>query len=109
MDSIARALQRSTELNGSFAPAYAMHGEVAAMLGQTEQALDLVHRAINLEPEQVQPRLSLASVLWRVGRREEAAREARDALALAATDGERRSVQELIDFFAKASAPKSQG
>ena len=109
MGSIARALQRSTELNGSFAPAYATHGEVAAILGQTEQALDLVHKAIILEPEQVQPRLSLALVLWRAGRRDEATREARDALKLAATDGERHSVQELIDLFAKAGAPKSQG
>jgi tetratricopeptide (TPR) repeat protein len=104
--TIARALQRSTELNGTFAPAYATHGEVAAMLGQTDQALDLVHKAIALEPAQVQPRLSLALVLWKAGRREEAARESRDALALTATDAERRSVQEVIDFFAKAGAPK---
>jgi tetratricopeptide (TPR) repeat protein len=109
MSAMARALQRSTELNVRFAPAYATHGEVAAMLGQTDEALGFARKAIVLEPGQVQPRLSLARVLWTSGRREDAAREARDAMTLASSDDERRGVQELIDFFAKAGAQKPQG
>jgi Flp pilus assembly protein TadD len=102
MSGILRALQRSTELNVGFAPAYAMHGEVAAALGQSDQALQSVRKAMALEPNQIQPRLSLARVLWNAGRRDDASREARDALSLATTDDERRFVQELIDFFGKA-------
>src|ERR1043166_132632 len=48
MSGILSALQRSIDLNSGFAPAYAMHGEVAAALGQTDQGLQSARTAIAL-------------------------------------------------------------
>jgi tetratricopeptide (TPR) repeat protein len=102
---VERALQRAITLNDGFAPAYALLAEVKAQLGRPDDALGLAKRAVSLEPRQARHRLTVAIVLWRLSRREEAEQEARGALGLATTDPDRQAAQQLLDFFAKGAAP----
>jgi TonB family protein len=94
---IAQALARAVALNGTFASAHALLGEEQLLLGQRENALASVQRAVSLEPLHVGHRLSLVVVLGGIGRRDDAQREAAAAMALATTDEERGAVQRLIE------------
>jgi Flp pilus assembly protein TadD len=103
-DERARAeslLDRSIKLNAAYAPAPALLAEVRVRGGHPDGALELAQRAVSLEPSQASHRLTLAHVLWAAGRHDEALREARGAMTLAATDQERQNVQQVITLFEK--------
>jgi tetratricopeptide (TPR) repeat protein len=101
---VQTSLERSIELNGHFASAHALLGEVQAQAGRGDDALASAKKAITLEPEVVWHRLSFARVLWSLSRRGEAQRVAQDAVAIARTDDERRAAQQLLDFIVKNSS-----
>jgi hypothetical protein len=105
---VEQALERSIALHGTFPPAHALLGEVKARLGQGEEGLTEAKRAATLDPGDARNRLALARVLWTLTRRDEAKREARSAMALAATDDDRAAVQELINFFDRNSGAPSR-
>src|SRR5262249_19955869 len=98
------ALQRAVTLNAAYASVYAALARVQLDLKHTDQALDRAKRSVALEPGLTYARLVLAQALWATNDRAGAAREAREALAVAREDGERRSAQQAIDFYAKAMA-----
>jgi tetratricopeptide (TPR) repeat protein len=95
-----KSLEQSIGLNDRFAPAFGLLGEANAHLGRPEDALNAARRAVSLDGG-VTERLSLARVLWTISRPDEATSEARNALTSARTAGERRTAQELVDFFEK--------
>jgi hypothetical protein len=101
LSQIEQALSRSASLNSYFAPTYALLAEVKAEQGQAD-ALGLAKRAVALEPRQLRHRLSLALVLWRLSRVDEATTEAKGALALADGEAERNAAQQLLDFFGRS-------
>jgi len=104
--SIKKSLEQSIVLNDRFAPALGLLGEANAHLGRPEDALNAARRAVSLDGGVTQ-RLSLARVLWTISRPDEAASEARNALTIARTEGERRTAQELLDFFQKNRHPSA--
>jgi len=96
-----QALDKTTKLNDRFAPAYGILAEVRLQLGHRDEALALASRSVSLDPRHTQNRLSLARVFWGLSRRDDALREAREGLAVAASEDERRAAQQLLDFFQK--------
>jgi hypothetical protein len=54
-----------------------------------------------LDPSRFENRFTLARVFWSLSRKNEAMREAREALALGQSDDQRRAAQQLIDFYQK--------
>jgi tetratricopeptide (TPR) repeat protein len=96
-----QALDKTTKLNDRFAPAYGILAEVRLQLGRGDDALALASRSVSLDPSHTQNRLSLARVFWGLSRRDDALREAREGLAVAASEDERRAAQQLIEFFQK--------
>ena len=94
-------LNRAVALNGGFAPAYALLGEATMHAGRGPQAVDFAKRAVSLDPGSVWNRLALARVFWGVSQRDDALRQAREALAVARNDEEKRAAQQLIDFFSR--------
>jgi hypothetical protein len=85
-DSLPRRrtlLEKSIALNDGYA--------------QSHQSLAPFRRAIELEPGQVGNYISLANVLGRLGKKDDALAIARAAMDVASNDAERRSVQALLD------------
>jgi tetratricopeptide (TPR) repeat protein len=95
-------LSHAVDRNVRYAAAYAWLGQVRASL-DTPDAIALIRRAITLEPRESTHRLRAASVLLRQGKYADARADAQAALALAASDENRREAQELLDVIAKAS------
>jgi tetratricopeptide (TPR) repeat protein len=96
-------LTRATELQESFAAAYAMLAEVRAALNQSAGVIvPLLSKAIKLDPANPWHRLSAARTLWRLRSIEEARRMAEGALALSVTDaGARREAERLLATMPK--------
>jgi tetratricopeptide (TPR) repeat protein len=101
---VSDALDQAMKLDGRFALSYGLVAEVRLQQGRRDEALTLAQRGVALDPGRMQTHLSLARVLWGLSRRDDAQREAKESLALATSDGERRAAQELIDFFEKNKA-----
>ena len=98
---IEKHLAKAISLNSRYAAAYAWLGETRAALG-TGDPMELIRRAISIEPREAQHRLRAARVLVRQGKPAEARPDAQAALALAETDADRREAQELLDTIARA-------
>jgi tetratricopeptide (TPR) repeat protein len=97
------ALQQAVTLNGSYAPAYAALARVTLDLKRNDEALDRAKRAVVLEPGMAYARLVLAQAMWATHDRAAAVREAREALAVARDDADRRSAQEAIAFYSNGA------
>src|SRR5262249_30285307 len=105
---IDRALDRATMLNARFAPAFTMSAFVKVQLDHPDQAQPLAVRAVSLDPYDSQNRVTLASVLLMLSRRDEARVQASMAFELATTDAERRAAQQIIEAITRgAAAPSS--
>jgi Flp pilus assembly protein TadD len=102
---IDQALDRATMLNDRLAPAFALSAFVKSQFGHADQALPLAVRAVTLAPEEAQYRLTLASVLLMLSRRDEARVQASTAFELATTDAGRRTAQQIIEVITRGSAP----
>jgi hypothetical protein len=104
-----RRMQKAVELNPLHGGAHASLANIITM-GPAQgraRALPLVQKAVTLEPGDFYTRATVARALWNAGQREVAMAQARAALGLATSDEERRSAQQMIDFFAKnAAAPR---
>jgi len=100
---IETLLKRAVTLNDRFAPAYTLLADAVARGSQPSAALEFATKASALEPGEAAPRLALARVSWRLGRRDEARAHALAARVLADSDQERKEVQQLLDFFDRAS------
>jgi tetratricopeptide (TPR) repeat protein len=92
-------LERSIALNNDFAQSQQALGSVLVQMGLFNEALTPAKRAVELDPGQVFGHTTLAAVLARTGKKDEALAEARLAMTLARTDAERRSVQNTIDMI----------
>jgi tetratricopeptide (TPR) repeat protein len=100
---IETLLKRAVTLNDRFAPAYTLLADAVARGSQPSAALEFATKASALEPGEAAPRLARARVSWRLGRRDEARADALAARVLADSDQERKEVQQLLDFFDRAS------
>jgi TonB family protein len=96
-ERIERALERAIALNPEYAPAFQVLAEVKLQEGRREEALGFATRAASLDPAPATYHSTLARVFASLGRHDEALRQARDAVALARSDAERRAAQQLID------------
>jgi tetratricopeptide (TPR) repeat protein len=80
-------LARATELNPGFAAAYAALAEVRASLGKPEDDIvNLLTKAVTLDPSDAWIRIAAARALWRLQKTPEARKLAEIALSLAADD-----------------------
>jgi tetratricopeptide (TPR) repeat protein len=109
LQAVERALQRSTALNPSFAPSHRMLAQALLRLNRHADALKAAERVEALERRDPYSHLLVSRALWGVSRPDEAMAAAKRALSLASTDQERRDAQTLVDFYAKASSPRSSG
>jgi len=96
-----RLLKRAVALNDRFAASYAALGETAMRLGRGADAVAVAKHAVALDPGSVSNRLSLARVFWGLSQKDDALRQAREALAIARTEDEKHAAQQLIDFMAR--------
>ena len=87
-------LARAVELNPRYAYALARLGEIRAMSGAAD-ALSLVIKAVRLDPNESDHRLTAARILLRSGQHGEALKLAQVALTLATTEEERARVREF--------------
>lgn len=89
-------LERSIALNGSYPQSQQWLGSVLQQMGETEAALIPARRAVALNPGDVFFRTTLAQVLGRSGKKDEALKEMQVAQSLARTDQEKQSVQATL-------------
>lgn len=94
-------LKRAVTLNDRFAGTYAALGKTAMHLPRGGEAVAAGKRAVALDPASVWHRLSLARIFWGLSQKDDALRQAREALAIARTDDEKHAAQQLIDFMAR--------
>jgi hypothetical protein len=76
--------------------------EVRSLQGQSESALGLALRAVQLDVRDSNNRLAAARVLLRAKQIEQAYKAAQSALSLAATEDETRRVKELLEVIERA-------
>jgi tetratricopeptide (TPR) repeat protein len=93
---IQTKLERATELNGNFAPAFAHLATVRMHLEQLAPALVAAQRAVELDPASVDYRLLCARLLARLSRQNEAMVVAKDAMSYAKNDQQRSAVQAFL-------------
>ena len=103
---VEQSLARSVELNGRFSPAQSMLAFVKMQHGHADEALIAAQQAVALQPDDVNARIILVSVLTALGRRDIAQREAAAAMPLAKNDAQRQQLQRLLATPA-ANAPPS--
>lgn len=98
---IETLLRRSVALNNFFSPSQAFLAETIAQGPTPADALPVAIRAASLDQSSASARLTLARVLGRLSRRDEAIGHARAARALARTDQERAAADEFIAFLTR--------
>lgn len=89
-------LRKAIALSPEFSPSYALLGSyIALRTSRAEEGLTLVRKALSFDPSNSTFQLSLAHVLLRMDRYDEASVAASRANALARTAGEKSAVQEF--------------
>jgi hypothetical protein len=101
---VREVLEDAVTVNDQFADSFALLSDVRVRLGATMAGVSAARTAVALDPDDVYGRLALARALASSSAPEEARKEARQALAMATTDNERRSANELIAFIDKTGA-----
>jgi predicted Zn-dependent protease len=101
MARVEQALDRAAVLNATNAQVHQQLGELKLQLGHADQAVTPLERAVVLQPGSSQVRLSLARAYWTANKKEDAQRQARNALTLAATDAERARAQQLLTQYSR--------
>ncbi len=110
-DSLPRAetlLERATALNPNADAAWAYLGEVRAALDRGDASLEPVGRAIGLMPASSAHRVSMARVLRRLNRPQEALKAAGIARALAKTPEDRARATSMLSELAKSLATAAE-
>ncbi|HMF61397.1 MAG TPA: hypothetical protein VK595_13545, partial [Vicinamibacterales bacterium] len=101
LQEIEKLLRQAVGLNARNAPAYAMLGEIRSVLGDTD-SLGLAIRATQLEPAESSYRLTVARILMRQKRFDEAAKAAEAGVSLARTPEEGQAARELQQAIQRA-------
>ena len=110
---IEKSLMRAIELDPLYANAIAFLAQTRLAMGKpATEAVPLARRAIELEPGEPYHHLVASRIYLRLRSFAAARGEARAALALPATDGERREAEELLQLIDRAekggeSAPEA--
>jgi tetratricopeptide (TPR) repeat protein len=102
---VEKSLDTSAKLNPNFVWSHLLLGEVRTQMGRAEDAVVPLERAVTLERDSVRNRVSLARAYYAVNRRDEAQKLAQEALAMASTDADRRSAQQLLDMIQRGTPP----
>jgi tetratricopeptide (TPR) repeat protein len=103
-------LLAALRLNPQFVPAYiALAKLYLAVDGKTERALELVRRAVDLEPGDFSNQMMLLSVLVRLGRNETALGLAKAMEQGARSENEKKRVRSFIDSLNPAHGKTDQG
>jgi tetratricopeptide (TPR) repeat protein len=102
MPKVEAWLRQATALNPNADEAWAFLGEVMSALERGGAALAPIEKAVALTPASSRHRVTLARVLRRLNRRDEAMKAAGIARALAKTQPERAAAQGLLAELAKA-------
>jgi TonB family protein len=107
----ARAsIEEARKADSRLAASYEVEGLLLENERKTEEALAAYAKAVELGSMQFHPHFRLARLLVNASRRDDAQKEARRALALAGTEDEQRSAQQLVDSFDKSAvSPVAQG
>jgi tetratricopeptide (TPR) repeat protein len=95
--AIEKSLERAIALNADYAATHSFLADIKVGLGEAAAAEPLARRAVSLEPTASYHHASLAWVLMRVSKKDEAVREAQAALSLARNETERQRAQSLLD------------
>jgi tetratricopeptide (TPR) repeat protein len=108
-DSVRRAqaeshVARALALNPSHGPSYSLHGVLLAHGPDPEKGLAPARRGVELDSTRSDARLALATVLWRMDRKQEALGQALAGRSLARTDEQRAGAQRVIDAIGAAQA-----
>jgi hypothetical protein len=101
--TIEKLVRRSLALNDTYPLSHALLADVMVLGPQPGDGLGPALKAISLDPGSSSVRLSLARVLWRLARRDDAKAETLAARALARSDAERSQAEELFAFFNRAA------
>jgi tetratricopeptide (TPR) repeat protein len=99
---LAASLEKARALEPTSADTLSFLADLKVDLGQGEEALPLVQKAVEIEPAGSYHRLALARVLWSLKRSDEAVRAAQSALQAADDDSERKYAQDFLDFAGRA-------
>ena len=91
-----RSLTKAVELNASFASAASYLADIKLSLDQPDAALVLARRAVSLEPGGSYHHATLAQVLGRLSKIDEALQEANKALTLATTVDARKRAEDTL-------------
>lgn len=75
-EALERLLHQALEFNGRFAPAHALLGKTLLQLGRNQEAILALEAAVRLRPDYLLGRLHLARAYRKVGRLEDAKKEA---------------------------------
>jgi tetratricopeptide (TPR) repeat protein len=103
-------LVRALQLNPYFAPSYIALARLFLRDDQkVERALQLVRKAVDIEPGSFSNQLMLGSVLVRLGRYEEALKIAKSMERSARSQAEKDMVQSLIESLNQAQEKKDPG
>ena len=94
-------LRRSVALNSFYSPSQSFLADTLAQGATPADALPIAIRAATLDPSSAAARMTVARVLNRMGRRDDAIGHARASRALAQTDDERGAAEELIAFLTR--------
>jgi len=94
-------LRRSVALNSFYSPSQSFLADTIAQGATPADALPIAIRAATLDPSSAAARMTVARVLNRMGRRDDAIGHARASRALAQTDDERGAAEELIAFLTR--------
>ena len=111
---VREVLEDAVTVNDQYADSFALLSEVRVRLGANAAGVSAARTAVALDPDDVYNRLALARALANSSAHDEARKEATQALAMATTDSERRSANELVAFIdrnatrAPAASPASQ-
>lgn len=104
--AVDRALQLAPDYPDALAGKGSLLCETPRLLGgDCTEGEALLRRAIRLDPGWVRPRLTLAEALLARGARAEAARVAREAVAVAEQDGDAEDVADARALVARIAAP----
>ena len=102
-------LEKANTHDPGLANAFSFHAQLSARHGDQPKALELLGRAIALEPNTSYHRMVAADVLWNAGSKNEAIQAAQTALKLADDDRERANAQRFLEFASKSNPPRPPG
>lgn len=103
---IAADLQRALDLDPQSADALSFLADTLAGLGRLDEALEMASKAVEIAPAESYHRITMARILWKEQRPDDALQMAQWALQTADNETERRRAQEFLDFAGRTPQPR---